>query len=155
MSTVRSAYDLEHNLETTSPASIPAGPRGLGWIVFAGIMLGIGGVYNVLDGILAISSSKVFSTTAIYVWNSNLHTWGWILLILGVLEVCAAFALFVGSEVARWFGIVAASMNAMAQLLFLHGYPLWSVAMFSVDILIVFALAVYGGAQLRRGSTAT
>jgi len=50
---------------------------------------------------------------------------------------------------------VMASMNAMAQLLFLHGYPLWSVAMFSVDILIVFALAVYGGAQLRRGSTAT
>jgi hypothetical protein len=80
---------------------------------------------------------------------SNLNTWGWIVTILGVAMLLAAFALFSGSELARWFGIFVAGINAIGQLYYVPAYPFWSLAMFSVDILIIYGLAAYGGHKLR------
>jgi hypothetical protein len=79
----------------------------------------------------------------------DLRTWGWIMLILGALLLLAAFTVFSGSQFARWFGIVAASLNALGQLFFIQAYPLWSLAMFAADIVIVYALATYAGSRLR------
>jgi hypothetical protein len=56
-----------------------------------------------------------------------------------------------GSEFARWFGIVSAGLNALGQLAFVPAYPWWALAMFSVDVLIIYGLAVYGGSRLRAG----
>jgi hypothetical protein len=61
----------------------------------------------------------------------------------------AAFALFSGSELARWFGILVASINAIGQLYYVPAYPFWSLAMFSVDILIIYGLATYAGHKMR------
>jgi hypothetical protein len=119
---------------------------GTGWLSFAAIMLGFAGMFNVIDGILAVGNSKVYAANAVYVF-SDLRTWGWIVLILGTLEIVAAFALFTGSKLAKWFGIVAAGLNAIGQLMFLPAYPFWSLALFAMDILIIYALAVYGGAK--------
>src|SRR5437763_1195747 len=84
--------------------------------------------------IAAVSSAHVFVANANYVF-SDLNTWGWIVLCLGVLQGIAAMALFSGSEVARWFGIVCAGLNALGQLAFVPAYPWWALSMFSVDIL--------------------
>jgi hypothetical protein len=123
-------------------------PRGLGWITFAAVMLGLAGTWNFVDGILAISSSHVYTANATYVF-SDLNTWGWIVLVLGVLEGLAALSILSGSEFARWFGISAAGLNAIGQLMFIPAYPWWGLAMFSVDLLIIYALAVYGGRRLK------
>ena len=80
---------------------------------------------------------------------SDLKTWGWIVLILGVLQLFAAFGVVGGSEAARWFGIGVAGLNAIGQLMWLPAYPLWAITMFAVDILIIYALAVYGGSRLK------
>jgi hypothetical protein len=120
---------------------------GIGWLSFAAIMLGFAGMFNVFDGILALTNSKVYAPNAVYVF-SDLHTWGWIVLILGVLEIGAALALFTGSTAAKWFGIVAAGLNAIGQLAFLPAYPLWSLALFAMDILIIYALTVYAGSKV-------
>jgi hypothetical protein len=125
-------------------------PKGVGWVVFSAIVLGLVGIFSFIDGILAISSSKVFTANATYVF-SDLHTWGWIVTILGALAVCAAFALLTGSELARWFGITVASLNAIGQLMFVHANPWWAVSMFAVDILVIYGLAVYAGSRLRTG----
>jgi hypothetical protein len=125
-------------------------PRGTGWVGFAAIVLGLVGVFSFIDGILAVSSSKVFTANATYVF-SDLHTWGWIVMILGALAVCASFAVLTGSELARWFGITIASLNAIGQLMFVHANPWWAVCIFAVDILVIYGLAMYGGARLRRG----
>ena len=122
--------------------------RGGGWLSFAAIMLGLAGTWNFIDGILAIGRSHVYGPNASYVF-SDLRTWGWIIMLLGVLEVLAAFAIFTGSEFARWFGIVAAGLNAIGQLAFIPVYPFWAITMFAVDVLIIYALAVYGGRRLR------
>ena len=123
---------------------------GVGWVVFAASMLGLSALWNVFDGIAAISGAHVFVGNANYVF-SDLNTWGWIVLCLGILQGAAALVVVTGSEWARWFGIASASLNAIGQLMFAPAYPWWSLAMFAIDILIIYGLAVYGGARLRAG----
>ena len=135
---------------TTAPvdAYYDTAPRGVAWVTFSAIVLGLVGVFSFIDGILAISSSKVFTADATYVF-SGLNTWGWIVMILGALAVIAAFALLTGSELARWFGIAVASLNGIGQLMFVHANPWWSMAMFAVDIIVIYSLAAYAGKRLR------
>src|SRR3978361_1571268 len=116
--------------------------EGTGWLTFAAIMLAFVGTFNFIDGILAIANSKVYTVNATYVF-SDLRTWGWIVMLLGVAEVLAAVAIFAGRRFARWFGLLAATVNALGQLMFVHAYPFWALAAFSVDIVIVYALAVH------------
>jgi hypothetical protein len=120
----------------------------VGWVTFAAVMLGVAGVWNSIDGILAIADSRVYTDHAVLVFSS-LTTWGWIVLILGILQLVAAGALVGGSEFGRWFGIGVAALNAIGQLLFVPVYPWWAIAMFTLDILIIYGLAVYAGARLR------
>jgi hypothetical protein len=131
------------------PYDVPE-PKGVGWVMFSAIALGFAGVWAVFEGILAISSSKVYAPNATYVF-SDLNTWGWIVTILGALAVIAAFAVLRGSELARWFGVAVAAINGWGQLMFLHAQPWWSVCMFAVDVLVIYGLAVYGGRKLRTG----
>ena len=132
-------------LDVAQPA-----PAGAGWLLFSAIMLGFAGVWAFIEGILALSSSKVFVANATYVF-SDLRTWGWIMAALGVLAVVAAFAVLAGSELARWFGIAVAGLYGLGQLLFLHASPWWSMAMFAVSVLVVYGLAAFGGSRLRAG----
>lgn len=124
------------------------GPSGQGWVLFATIMMGLLGIWNFFEGIAAISSAHVFVANAHYVF-SDLKTWGWIVLILGVAQILASMALLSGSELARWFGIAVAGVNALGQLAFIPAYPAWGLLMFSVDVLIIYALAAYAGKRLR------
>lgn len=120
---------------------------GSGWVGFAGIMLGLAGTWNVIEGLLAIGSSRVYVQDSVFVF-SDLNTWGWIITILGATQLVAAFMAVSGSEFGRWFGIAVAGLNAMGQLFFLDAYPLWGLAIFAVDVLIIYGLAVYGGKRL-------
>jgi hypothetical protein len=122
---------------------------GNGWITYASLMLGLAGAFNVIDGIIAVSKSKFYVAGATFV-VSDLKTWGWIVLVAGALEVAASIYVTSGSEMARWFGVGAASVNGIVQLLFLPAYPLWAISAFAMDILIVYALVVYGGARLKQ-----
>ncbi len=70
---------------------------------------------------------------------------GWVTLVLGVLQILAAFSIWNGGGFGRWFGIAVAGLNAIAALMSLPGYPFWSLAIFTVDILIIYGLAAYGG----------
>jgi hypothetical protein len=142
---MRTTQDYE--LQGTYASSYDA-PAGVGWVMFAAVMLGLAGIWNFLDGILAIGSSRVYAGHQTFVF-SDLKTWGWIMMILGIVQCVAALTLLAGSEFARWFGIAAAGLNAIGQLLFAPAYPLWSIAIFAVDVLIIYALAVYGGRRLR------
>ena len=122
---------------------------GSGWVTFAGVMLGVAGTWNLIDGILAIANSKVYGHNDRTYIFSDLRTWGWIVLVLGIAQLFAAFAVMAGSEVARWFGIAVAAVNSIGQLSFVPVYPFWALMMFSVDVIIIYGLAVYGGKRLR------
>src|SRR5881392_1912919 len=119
---MRTTQDYEAGRDYSASARNADEPAGVGWIVFAAVMLGFTGVWNLFDGIAAISSAHVFVANANYVF-SDLNTWGWIVLVLGVVQLAAAFWLLSGSEFARWFGVASASVNAIAQLAFAPAYP--------------------------------
>jgi len=137
-----------HDFDLES-AYVAEEPKGMGWVTFAVVMLGLAGIWNFVDGILAVSSSHIYTANADYVF-SDLNTWGWIMMILGILEGLAALAILSGSEWARWFGIAAAGLNGIGNLMFVPVYPWWGLAVFAVDVLIIYGLAVYGGTRLRR-----
>ena len=117
--------------------------RGLGRAIFAAVLLMVGGVLNVIYGIAAISNSKFFYHNQHYVF-SNLKTWGWITLILGVLEFAASLSLFGGGAYGRWFAIVVGSLAAIGALLSIPAYPWWSIAVFALSLWIIHGLIVYG-----------
>jgi len=110
-----------------------------GWWVFAGVLLLVAGILNIIYGIAAIGDSKFFTENATYI-ISSLHTWGWVSLIIGVLEMIAAFSLFSGGEFGRWFGVFVGALNAIAALLSIPAYPFWSLAIFALSIIIVYKL---------------
>lgn len=124
----------------------PAGAKGAGWILFAGVMIAIAGVMNTVGGIAALDSANFFTADARFIF-SDLNTWGWVLLILGIAQLAAAFSIWSGGEYGRWIGVGSASLNMVAQLFFIPAYPLWSLAIFSLDILVIYGLVIYGGRQ--------
>lgn len=142
-------YDVARTYSESPAATAGDEPEGMGWIVFATVMLGLAALWNVFAGIAAIADAHVYVANANYVF-SDLSTWGWIVLLLGIAQGIAALALMSGSELARWFGIAVAGINSIAQLMFIPAFPFWGIAMFAVDMLIIYGLAVYGGARLRR-----
>jgi hypothetical protein len=111
-------------------------------------MLGFAGIFNSINGMLAIGDSRVFVGEQTFVF-SDLNTWGWIILALGFLQIIAAFALVSGSELARWFGIGVAGVNAIGQLYWVSAAPFWALSLFAVDILIIYGLCAYGGKRLK------
>lgn len=121
---------------------------GAAWWGFAAIMLLIGGVLNFIYGWAAIDSANFYINNAKYV-ISDLNTWGWVVLVIGVIQVTGAIGLFAGNQYGRWIGILSASAGAIAQLLAIPGYPFLSVTLFAVDILILYGLITHG--HPRRG----
>lgn len=124
----------------------PESPRGAGWLAFSAIVLIIGGFFALIDGLVAVNQARFFSQDAVFIF-SDLNTWGWIIFGLGVLGIAAGLALFTGRQWARWTGIIVASLSAVGQLLFAQAYPLWSLMIMTVDFLVIYGLAVYGGSS--------
>jgi hypothetical protein len=121
--------------------------KGFGWLLFAATMLGLAGVLSVIDGIVALSKSSFYSANAHYVF-SDLRTAGWIAIILGALLIVAAMGVFSGSGFARWFGIIMASLSLIGHFTAVQAYPFWILIMITLDILVIYALAVYGGKKM-------
>jgi hypothetical protein len=117
--------------------------RGYGWVVFAGVLALTIGTLNMIEGIAAIGNANFFVNDAHYVFAS-LNTWGWIALILGVVQILVGLGIFAKNQFARWVGVLGFSLNALVQLLMIPAYPFWSLAIFAVDILAVYALCAYG-----------
>jgi hypothetical protein len=123
--------------------------RVTGWWVFAGFMLALSGTLNIIWGIVGIAESSFFTATGARYVFSDLKTWGWITLILGVLELFAGFSLFVGGSYGRWFGIFAATLVAIGSLLDVRVLPFWSICVFALSVIVIYQLAKGPEAEAR------
>jgi hypothetical protein len=110
--------------------------------LLASVLLSIAGVLNIVWGIAAISNSHFFVNHAQFVF-SNLHGWGWITLIVGILELIAAASLVAGHAFGQWFAIAVGSIAAVEALLAIPAYPFWSLAIFLLSLWIVYGVAQY------------
>ena len=117
--------------------------HGYGLVLFASVLLVIGGCFNLIYGIAAVANSHVFTASAHYVFG-NLRTWGWITLIIGVLQLLAAAGVLAGNQWARWFGVVVLGLSAIEQMFFIPAYPFWSLMIIAVDVAALYGLCAYG-----------
>jgi hypothetical protein len=115
---------------------------GYGWVVFAGVMLLILATLNGIDGIAAVSNSRFYSHGHYII--GNLNTWGWVLIVMSVIQGLAAIGVFLKVRGVRWLGVAIAATNAIVQLLFIPAYPFWSLTLFAVDMLVIYGLVVHG-----------
>jgi hypothetical protein len=119
--------------------------RGEGWVAFAGIMILLAGVLNVIYGIAAIDGSAFFTDEGRYVIFDDLNTWGWLILIVGLVQLFAAFSIWSGGEFGRLIGIASAGFSALVILFTVNAYPFAAFMLFIIDLLVIYGLAAYGG----------
>ena len=117
-----------------------------GWAIFAGIVLFLIGVFQASAGLVALFNDDVFlvSTDRLAV-TFDYTAWGWIHLILGSLVATAGIAIFKGQVWGRAVGVVLAGLSAFANLMFIPAFPLWSLLIIAMDVLVIYALCVHGG----------
>jgi hypothetical protein len=114
-----------------------------GWITFAGTLLLILGVMDIIYGIAAIGNAHFFIHDTSYVIGS-LNTWGWVTLGLGLVELAVGVGVFFRNQIARWVGVVGLSIGAIIALLEMPAYPFWGLTLFAMSILAVYGLAAHG-----------
>lgn len=118
--------------------------RGTGSALFVGILLMIAGVLNIIYGIAAVSNAGFWANNTQFVFSS-LHTWGWITIILGVIQLTASLSLFGGGAYGRVVGMVAAMLGALGALLDVGGaHPWWALGVFAICLVCIHGLAVLG-----------
>lgn len=111
-----------------------------GWIMFAAVMMGLMGAYNALQGLAAIFSDDYYLVADRELLVFDFTTWGVIMLAWGALLVLGAIALYSGKAWARWFALAAVGLNAVAQSGFFAAFPLWSIVVIALSVLVIFAL---------------
>jgi hypothetical protein len=116
---------------------------GEGWVLFAGVMLAMLATLNVIEGIAAVSTSTFFVNDAKYIL-SDLNTWGWVLIALGVVQGLTAIGVWMKIKAIRWVGVTIAALNAIAQMFFIPAYPLLALMLFTLDILVIYGLVAHG-----------
>jgi hypothetical protein len=114
-----------------------------GWAVFAGAMLLLAGVLNLVHGLVALASPKVaiVSAEGYVVWD--LTGWAWIHVLLGVGMVVISLGLFAVQEWARWLAVVIAIINAIAAVGFFTAYPLWATLVIALDVIVIYQLSMH------------
>ena len=119
-------------------------PRGANWLVFAGVLLMMSGLLDAIYGIAAVTTSVFFDPKPEFIFG-DLTLWGWVNILVGAAQVFAALSIWRGGQFGRWFGVLAGTIGAFAALLSFGGAPLWSAAVLSVDVLLIYGLLRYGG----------
>jgi hypothetical protein len=126
-----------------SARDYPEASAGYGWVLFAGTMLALLATLNFIEGVAAVSNSKFFVANAQFV-ISNLNTWGWVLICISAIQLLVAVGVWAQVKSIRWIGVAIAGLNAIALLLMMPAYPFWSLALFTIDILVIYGLIAYG-----------
>ena len=117
-----------------------------GMVIFASVLLLVLGFLNLIDGVVAIAKSHFFAGNAHYVIG-DLRSWGWTVLILGVLQLLVAAGVVTGNQVARWTAVALIGLNAIAQMMFLPSYPFWSLMIIAIDVVALWGLCAYGSRE--------
>jgi hypothetical protein len=116
-----------------------------GWVFFASIMMILVGVFQAINGLVAIFRDEYYlvSSSGLVV-SADYTVWGWVHLILGLVAAGAGYAILRARLWARIVGIVLAVVSAVINLAFLPAYPLWGAIIITVNIIVIYALAVHG-----------
>ena len=116
----------------------------VGFILFAAIMMIMVGVFQALQGLIAIFENEFYVATRNYLFQFDATTWGWIHLLVGLIVAIAGWGLLSGRTWARIVGITLAALSATANFLFIPYYPFWSLLIITLDVFVIWAIAAHG-----------
>jgi hypothetical protein len=118
-----------------------------GWVGFAGILMVTIGILDFFEGLIAVIRDNYYAFAGGQLIVFDVTKWGWIMMIWGVIMLLAGWALLSGATWARWFTIVAGTVNLFAQLGFVGNsqYPLWALCVVALNVLVLYALTVRWG----------
>jgi len=117
----------------------------VGWIVFAGTMMMLLGIFHMFEGLIALFRNTFigFPTTGLTI-QVTYNQWGWLQLIAGALVFAAGLGLFTGRMWARTLGVILVGISAMVNFAWATSFPIWSLTLLVIDFLVIYALIVHG-----------
>ena len=116
----------------------------VGWTTFAGVMMILGGGWWIMAGLVAIFDDDFYAVTPNYIFKFDATQWGWIHLLVGIVVLCAGFALFSGKVWARTVGVIIAVLSALFAFAWLPWYPIWAIIFLVVSFSVIWALTAHG-----------
>jgi len=129
--------------------------QGSGWITFSAVILVMAGIMKIFDSIWAFRAKGALADLPNATLGSTVKNYGWYWLIIGILLILAGFAVLRGSQVGRWFGIIAAGVGAIGTMAWMPFYPIWSLTYFLIAVLVIYGLAAHGGLEIPSQSSST
>jgi hypothetical protein len=112
-----------------------------GWITFAGVMAVLAGGYNALSGIAALSDDDTIASQAKQVlYGIDLTAWGWFWLFVGLAQILSGVLIFQRNTWGLWLGVAFAGLSAMLTVIVMFVFPLWAIAVLTIDFLVLFGL---------------
>ena len=116
----------------------------VGWTGFAGVMLIMIGVMDVIQGLVALIDDEFYVVTREFIFEFDVTTWGWIHLILGAVLIASGIGLFSGNLAARIVGVIVAGLAAIANFAWLPYYPVWGIIVIAICIAVIWSLTAHG-----------
>ena len=116
----------------------------VGWSAFAAVMLIIIGVFDVIQGLVALVNDEFYVVVNEWVFELDVTAWGWIHLIVGVVLVASGIGIFSGNVLARTVGVIVAAVAAITNFAWLPYYPIWSITVIAICIAVIWALTAHG-----------
>jgi hypothetical protein len=116
----------------------------VGWVYFAAFFLVLEGIFHAIAGLVALFNSTVIVAAEKSIWLVDLTTWGWAYFLIGIVLFLAGLALFTGQTWAIVIGVIVAGLSAIANFAFIPVYPIWSILLLAIDIIVVYALIAHG-----------
>jgi hypothetical protein len=117
-------------------------PAPSGWAVFTGTLLFLIGCFQAIQGLINLLNPRVVTVTGgegVVIWTYS--TWGWIQLVIGALLILVSFGLFAAQSWARWVAVALAALSAVAQIGFFTAFPLWSLLVIVLDVVVIWQLS--------------
>jgi hypothetical protein len=126
-------------MSTTERRPAPPLHERRGLVTFAGIVLILAGSFNILDGVVALAEDDRFNGDRLLF--GDLSAWGFWWIFIGLLQLFAGQQVMKLKDVGMMMGIAFAGLNAFTQLMFIDVYPVWSLVIIALDLVIIYALA--------------
>jgi hypothetical protein len=121
------------------------GTAWAGWVVFGGVMLIMMGAFQITQGLVALFDDGFYAVSSNgLVVDIDYNTWGWIHIVIGLVGLAVGIGLLAGNLAARIAGVVIAFPSALVNLAFTSAYPVWSVIVIVLDVIVIYAIIVHG-----------
>ena len=128
----------------TAPQESDYSSWAVGWAGFAGFMLILIGIMDVIQGLVAVVNDEFYVVGQEWVFEFDVTAWGWIHLILGVVLIASGVGIFSGNVAARTVGVIVAGLGAIVNFAWLPYYPIWSIIVIAICVAVIWALTAHG-----------